>query len=288
MLSYLLPRAILCATIGLCAVTAVSAQHSLKQKAAAKIKPAVIQVLVDVPGKGTVPSGTGFLVNDQGYLITNSHVVPANSTNPRIAFYMNEAVSNSTVKHLTIIDAKSIRSCYEVDRDLTNDLVLLKLDVESLEQIRSMVQIADYHYKANKVRLSKKPVEDGEEIGMAGFPLDGKALIFAEGIVSNSLRPDGRFLANLPINPGNSGGPVYRVATGEVVGVAVALNFAVANQPIFDGEGKALGTREITYHSGISQVIGIEPVMALLRKNSVQLGKVKTPKAIVVPNLAKI
>jgi len=143
--------------------------------------------------------GTGFFVNNDGYLITNYHVVRGGRK------FQCEYQNNK-------YDAKLIKA------DPVNDLALLKVDI------------------APKTFLNfrgAKSVKTGEEVIVIGFPYYGMISThpnITTGNISSAvgLGDDSRLLQiTAPVQPGNSGGPLLDSA-GNVVGVVVSKLDAMA------------------------------------------------------------
>ncbi|HEY4206817.1 MAG TPA: serine protease [Puia sp.] len=153
--------------------------------------------------------GTGFLIDQKGYLLTNAHVVKGAS---RIA------VQNST-------GAYRARLVYIND---TTDLAVLKIE--------------DNTFKAPALpySISRTGMELGEEIFTLGYPRN--EIVYGKGYMSARTGVDGDTIAcqiTVPANPGNSGTPVLN-KDGEVVGVVQASQpsaqgfvFAIRSKNIF-------------------------------------------------------
>ena len=146
----------------------------------------------DCTDKGLgVATGTGFFISEQGFLVTNAHVI-AGSVELYISY------SDETLPAEVIIT------------DEENDLALLKVEMQS-------------------PRLALQNIEPlkGDEIAVIGFPnvvVMGNAVKATFGHVNavSGARGDDRYLQfDAPIQPGNSGSPVVD-ASGAVVGVATA------------------------------------------------------------------
>jgi len=144
--------------------------------------------------------GTGFVIEDDGYILTNNHVV-----------------QRATEVLVTLLDKRQFRARI-VGKDEKMDLALL--------------QIRD---KDRKVPQDLKPLQlgDSEQVRIAesvfavGNPF-GLQHTVTLGIVSAKHRtiglgPFDNFLqTDASINPGNSGGPLFNLK-GEVVGINTAI-----------------------------------------------------------------
>jgi S1-C subfamily serine protease len=156
----------------------------------------------------SVSTGSGFVVDDEGYILTNAHVV-SGSTDVRVSF-----------------SDKRTRNARIVGRDESTDLALLKIDPAGL-QLRPL-PLGD-----------SKTVQVGDPTVAIGNPF-GLDRTLTTGVVSALQRrisaPNGFGIDNViqtdaAINPGNSGGPLIDAA-GRVIGI---------NSQIATGGGAAGG-----------------------------------------------
>lgn len=132
--------------------------------------------------------GSGFIIDKEGYIITNYHVVNGAS---------KMTVSLNNGKEYT---AKLIGS------DKRTDIALIKIDAPDLKPLKIG--------SANKL-------QKGQWVVAIGSPFDLDSTVTA-GIVSAINRDTGDYLpfiqSDVAVNPGNSGGPLIDM-NGEVVGV---------------------------------------------------------------------
>lgn len=140
----------------------------------------------------SVGTGSGFFVSDDGYLVTNAHVVEN--------AFQNE---QSTITVVLFDGSSYIGSIVKYDRDL--DLAVVKINAE--------VSSLDF---ASQMRL-------GETVFAIGYPLGfDLSLSITKGIISGLNRDLGNSVpliqTDAAINPGNSGGPLFNMR-GEVIGV---------------------------------------------------------------------
>lgn len=139
-----------------------------------------------------ISTGTGFFISNDGYVLTNSHVV--------------EGSSNISI----ILNGKSV-SASLIDHDSSNDIALLKVD-KSVEGL--------------SIELKKK-TKQGTEIAVLGYPnigLQGNEQKATFGFINanSGIQGDTRyFQISSPIQPGNSGSPMVN-EKGVVIGIASA------------------------------------------------------------------
>lgn len=182
-----------------------------------KVSPSVVQIIVTgygpiQPDHGSTAAvigrqyaiGSGFVVDPDGYIITNAHVL-AGAAHVQVVL-PGEAMEGSYQAiyspRTKLVPARIVGLTREID------LALLKVDNVKLPALR----IASY-----------RNVHQGELVMAFGSP-EGLRNSVTLGVVSSVARqtdPDSPLVyiqTDAPINPGNSGGPLVNV-DGEVVGV---------------------------------------------------------------------
>jgi len=162
------------------------------EKCVERVSEAVVKV--SSPG-GT---GSGFFVNEDGYLITNYHVIEKETKIEVTVF--RKAGSEMEKKVYKNVRIEAINPFV--------DLALLK--VEDLGDVKTgCVFLGDIGR-----------IEAGEEVFAIGNPL-GLERTVTNGVISTKNRAFEGLIyiqTNADINPGNSGGPLFNLA-GEVIGV---------------------------------------------------------------------
>jgi len=165
----------------------------------------------------TAASGTGFLITEDGYILTNHHVVNGASS-VSVTLYNGESY-----------DAKVIGS----DEDY--DIAVLKIDVTGA----TPVVLGD----SSKLAI-------GESVAAVGNPLGELTFSMTEGIVScvnRAINVDGTpfnmIQVDCSINPGNSGGPLFN-SYGEVVGIVSAKYSSYSNTTV-EGIGFAIPINDV-------------------------------------------
>jgi serine protease Do len=164
--------------------------------------------------------GSGLIISDKGYLLTNYHVVER-ETRITVTIYKKNATGyeKSELKKVKIIALQPHR-----------DLALLKLDDEETKDLKLKPVVFSNELKVNP----------GNLIFAIGSPL-GLERTVTQGIVSSNMRNIGhlRFIqTDTAINPGNSGGPIFN-ARGEVIGMVCA------GSTQFQGLGFGIPVRDI-------------------------------------------
>jgi putative serine protease PepD len=164
--------------------------------AAAKIEPSVVTITVQ-SGNG-VDVGSGVVLDSEGHILTNNHVVEAASRSGGIAV----AFSDGKTASATVVGTSA-----------SNDLAVIKVS-----GVSNLVP-ATFGKSGS--------LEVGQAVVAAGAPL-GLSESVTSGIVSNTARPvrsgsddSAVYLAvqtDAAINPGNSGGPLVDL-NGAVVGI---------------------------------------------------------------------
>jgi serine protease Do len=160
----------------------------------------------ETPERGTPRQGlgSGFIISEDGYILTNAHVVAEfDDVNIRLA------------------DSKREFKAKVIGLDKRSDVALLKVDAQGLPTA--------------KLGDSSK-LEAGDWVAAIGSPF-GFANTITAGIVSAKGRslPDEMYVpfiqTDVAVNPGNSGGPLLNLQ-GEVIGV---------NSLIYSGTGGYMG-----------------------------------------------
>ena len=157
-------------------------------------------------------SGSGFVITQDGYIVTNHHVV----------------ASASSVK-VTMYDGKEY-SAAVVGSDSDYDVAVLKVETTGLQPV-TLGNSAD--------------VNVGDTVLAIGNPLGELTFSMSQGIVSCCDRainvsgtPFNMIQVDASITPGNSGGPLFN-SYGEVVGIVSAKYSSYSNTAV-EGLGFAI------------------------------------------------
>lgn len=186
----------------------------------AKVRPSVVTILTrgvpTGPSQAQSGSGSGVIIDDSGYILTNNHLVTG-------------------IKSIVVgLSTGRLTPGRVVARDFLLDLALVKINAQDL----------------TPAELSSRPdLEIGESVVAIGNPLALKGgSTVTVGVVSavdrSVLTPDGETLYDLiqtdaAINPGNSGGPLVDLS-GRVIGINViiapsaqAISYALSMEAIY-------------------------------------------------------
>lgn len=139
--------------------------------------------------------GSGFIINREGYIVTNNHVVE-NAADIKVSLSDKE-------EH----DAKVI------GRDPKTDVALIK--IEAKKDLLA-VALGD----SSKLRVGEWVVAIGNPFGLGHTVTTG--IVSAKGRIIGAGPYDDFIQTDASINPGNSGGPLFNM-NGEVVGINTAI-----------------------------------------------------------------
>ncbi|MCZ6698290.1 MAG: trypsin-like peptidase domain-containing protein [Planctomycetota bacterium] len=152
--------------------------------------------------------GSGFIIDERGYVVTNFHVIEGETKITIVIFRkVGDAFQRDKIDKVKIVAVNPFF-----------DLALLKMEPPE-------------GMKFNKVYLdTSESLRDGDTVFAIGNPL-GLERTLSQGIVSKRNRTEGGLAyiqTTAQINPGNSGGPLFN-NRGQVIGVT--------NMKITFGEG---------------------------------------------------
>lgn len=192
-----------------------------------KVAPAVVIVSVNgvVDYSGFIPKevegiGSGFIINEEGYILTNYHVI--------------KGAKEVTV---TLSDGRDVPARV-VNYDQNQDIAMLKLKDDSI-QVPGIVELGD-----------SSVLKVGEEVLAIGTPLSkefnqtltggyvsavNRSVETSTGVKVNLIQTDAA------INPGNSGGPLINTK-GQVVGI----NTLKISDSSVEGIGFAIPINEVS------------------------------------------
>ena len=189
------------------------------------VRGAVVRVLRNDGG-----SGSGFIVDANGFIVTNNHVVTG-------------------AESLTVVldDGREFDAIL-VGRDMVRDLAVVQITVP--DEVLPVLPLAEVGSMAL-----------GQQVVTMGYPLGTDDLNITQGLISSFKSDTGRNIqwvqTDAAVNPGNSGGPMVSLQ-GEVVGV-ITLKFVDA---AIEGVGFTISAATVrTYIERLEagEVLGQEP-----------------------------
>ena len=167
---------------------------------AARVLPSVVSIETTSADGGA--TGSGFVIDANGYLLTNNHVV----------------ADSITIKVL-LNDGREFAARI-LGRDESYDLAVLKIEASGLKAL----QFGD----SEKVQVGDPVIAIGSPLGLSGTVTQGIISAKNRPVTAGDDESDSAtsFISALQtdaaINPGNSGGPLVD-ATGAVIGVNSAI-----------------------------------------------------------------
>jgi S1-C subfamily serine protease len=142
--------------------------------------------------------GSGFLINSDGQILTNNHVV-----------------SGSSQVEVTLPD-QSVYKAQILDRDQVNDLALIKI---TPKKRLTFLNLGD----SDHIQVGQKVLAIGQPLGLDGTLTVGVISTLHRDIEGEDNRKlDGMIQTDAAINPGNSGGPLLD-SSGNVIGINTAI-----------------------------------------------------------------
>ena len=186
---------------------------------AQKVQPSVVSIEVLVGNSGG--TGSGVVIESDGYILTNNHVISMAAENTAEAkvnvYFMDGSISPAQI----------------VGRDPQADLAVLKVDKPGLVPI----DIG----KSQNVAVGDEVIAFGSPLGLAGTVTSGivSALNRPVHLSGEGADSDAYILAvqtDASINPGNSGGALV-----DAQGALVGINSAIASFSSGSGQSGSIG-----------------------------------------------
>ena len=182
------------------------------------MNPGVASITVYSDGY-VIGQGSGFLFDDQGYILTNYHVVE-NASQIEVAFPNGFRAEGELI-----------------GTDLDSDIAVVKVII--MESSLKPLALGN----SSEVKVGQYVVAIGNPYGLSGTMTVG--IVSARGRLLESMRsaPNGGFFTasdliqtDAAINPGNSGGPLLNM-NGEVIGINRAIRTNTEGDGILANSG---------------------------------------------------
>ena len=139
--------------------------------------------------EGELQTGTGFIFDEKGLVLTNYHVIDE-STEIRVRFDKQTAVKARLLA-----------------KDVDRDLAVLQIDLRSFTGSKVL--------KLAAANAAEPPVFEGEQVFTIGSPANQEKIL-STGIVSKV--EERAIISDINFSAGSSGGPLFN-SVGEIVGV---------------------------------------------------------------------
>ena len=170
-------------------------------------------------------SGSGFVVTQDGYIVTNYHVI-------------EEAANDSSVSVEVAFANGDKYTAKLVGGEKDNDVAVLKIDATGL----TPVTLGD----SGKLVVGQSVYAIGNPLGELTFTFTGgyvsakdRSVTMSDGTVMNMLQTD------TAINSGNSGGPLFN-EYGQVIGIVSAkLSSSSNSEASVEGLGFAIPINDV-------------------------------------------
>jgi putative serine protease PepD len=170
-----------------------------------KIHPAVVNIVATtlsvnfwmqlIPTEG---QGSGFIIDREGYILTNNHVV-----------------ENAQEITVTLLGGEKMNATL-VGRDPTSDLAVIKIPSEGINEVAPLGD-------SDQVKVGQKAIAIGNPFGLSHTLTTGIVSALNRSIMtSDDTQIDDLIQTDAAINPGNSGGPLLN-SSGEVIGINTAI-----------------------------------------------------------------
>jgi len=201
----------------------LSEQENVLTALYAHVTPGIVAIQVLTASGADL--GTGFVYNDQGYIITNQHVVDGQQK-----------------MEVDFPDGyKVFAKLIGVDPD--SDLAVIKVDAPAAEL--HPLTLGD----SSKLEVGQTVIAIGNPFGLNGTMTTGIISALGRTLPSNHTTTSGstfsasdQIQTDAAINPGNSGGPLLNLS-GEVIGINRAIqtnSSATSGEPVNSGIGFAI------------------------------------------------
>lgn len=172
------------------------------------VSPSVVGI--SCTGSGYVATGTGIILSEDGYIITNAHVVSKSTDGSGISVMLHDSYNTDTDTDTGNKDDNFIKAEL-VGRDTQSDIAVLKIDKSGLKPAEMG--------KSGEIKVGEASIVIGNPLG---FELKGSVTAGIISATDRTLTVEDRTMkliqTDASINSGNSGGPLIN-AYGQVIGI---------------------------------------------------------------------
>jgi len=238
------------ANAALPAANTKDSSHQLAAGSVAAVSAAVLPSVVSIEAssaEGRTSTGSGFVVREDGYIVTNNHVIEGADGSIKVLF------SDGTVVPATVVGHTG-----------DYDLAVLKVDKTGLTPLT----LAD----SDQVVVGDPVIAIGSPLGLDSTVTTGIVSALHRAVTTSSESGGGdafidAIQTDAAINPGNSGGPLIDAA-GQVIGInsAIASTATQGTQAGSVGLGFAIPSNQVrrTVEELISTGTATYPVVGVL------------------------
>lgn len=204
-------------TEGLVSQTSLSNYSDTSIYAANKILPSIVGIKVEYtvnsvlsmfgnqPQSSTASaSGSGIIISDDGYILTNNHIVATSSTE---SYYQ---VSDANKITVTLFNDKNEYEAKIIGKDEQTDLAVIKIDKTGL----SKAEFAD----SDNIKVGEFAMAVGNPLGMQSSITCGVISAVNREVTDSDGKKFTLIQTDAAINSGNSGGALVN-SEGKVVGI---------------------------------------------------------------------
>ena len=171
---------------------------------AQQLLPSTVQILASVSSDGGGATGSGFVLDRRGHVITNNHVVADATGDGEIKVVDNDG----TIYDATIVGRSPVYDIAVLDVERPGEL-----EPAALGSSRAM-------------RVGEAVVAIGSPLGLSSTVTSGIVSALDRPVTTGTSNDDSSYInavqTDAAINPGNSGGPLVNLR-GQVVGVNSAI-----------------------------------------------------------------
>lgn len=227
----------------------------------AKVKPSIVGIGVHTPTSRpqNILRGTGFVIGDGHYIVTNAHVLPTE---------LDESLLQKMAVFIGSGKKAKVRQAEIIVTSELYDLAILKLSGSALPAMT----LADEKFRGDGTYVAFTGFPIGAVLGL--YPVTHRGMIAsttptvvpaqaAEQINLKMLKrmrnPYLAYQLDATAYPGNSGSAMYDMKTGEVLGVINKVFVQATKEAV------------ISHPSGITYAIPVKYLHQILRENNIKL-----------------
>ncbi|WP_159816993.1 S1 family peptidase [Colwellia sp. 20A7] len=227
----------------------------------AKVKPSVVGIGIHTPTSRpqNILRGTGFVIGDGHYIVTNAHVLPTE---------LDESLLQKMAVFIGSGKKAKVRQAEIIVTSELYDLAILKLSGSALPAMT----LADEKFRGDGTYVAFTGFPIGTVLGL--YPVTHRGMIAsttptvvpaqaAEQINLKMLKrmrnPYLAYQLDATAYPGNSGSAMYDMKTGKVLGVINKVFVQTTKEAV------------ISHPSGITYAIPVKYLHQILRENNIKL-----------------